>query len=107
MKKIKATEDAQEGAEHWEEEVRSLRMMNGLKQEHIVRFITAFRRHSSIGSDEHYLVFEWTDGGNLRSLWEATPSPHLTSLLVKEFIKQLLGLAHALEAAHYPNDTAS
>lgn len=81
--------------------------MNRLDQEHIVRFITAFRRRRQHGGDEHYLMFEWADGGNLRNLWKNMPSPTLTAPLVKDVIKQVLGLAKALDAAHNLNATGA
>jgi len=81
--------------------------MNKLDQEHIVRFITAFRRRRQHGEDEHYLMFEWADGGNLRNLWKNMPSPTLTAPLVKDVIKQVLGLAQALDAAHNLNVTGA
>lgn len=73
--------------------------MNDLNQEHIVRFITAFRRMKRTG-EEHYVMFEWANGGNLRNLWESTPSPTLTGNLVKLVVCQVYGLAAALSAAH-------
>jgi serine/threonine protein kinase len=83
-----------------------LKKMNALKQEHIVRFITAFRRHSE--EDEyHYLMFEWANGGNLRTLWESFARRNATPSLVKAVVQQFLGLAEALRAAHYlPNKSA-
>lgn len=107
VKEIQATEDAQEVAEHWEKEVGALRTMNELNQEHIVRFITAFRRRRERGGEEHYLMFEWADVGNLCDLWKKMPSPVLTARFVKEIIKQILGLAKALEAAHNLNPTGA
>ncbi|KAI4650401.1 hypothetical protein J4E93_002757 [Alternaria ventricosa] len=107
VKEIQATEDAQEVAEHWEKEVKALRTMNRLNQEHIVRFITAFRRRRQHGAEEHYLMFEWADGGNLRTLWKSMPSPTLTAPLVKDVVKQVLGLAKALDAAHNLNATGA
>ena len=74
-------------------------MMNDLYQKSIVRFITAFRRLCKDG-EEHYVMFEWADGGNLRDLWENMPSPILSGKLVKSVINELLGLATALAAAH-------
>ncbi|PSN64720.1 hypothetical protein BS50DRAFT_623219 [Corynespora cassiicola Philippines] len=108
VKEIQAKEDAQEEAGHWQKEVKALRMMNQLKQEHIVHFITSFRRkrnHERYERYEHYLMFEWADGGNLRSLWNADPFPVLSTTLVKETVKQLLGLSMALDAAHNLNKT--
>jgi serine/threonine protein kinase len=99
VKKIKAQSDSEEVAEHWEREVKALRMMNELNQRHIVRFITAFRRLKESG-EEHYVMFEWAAGGNLRHLWKTMPTPEFTGNMVKLVIIQLLGLSQALEAAH-------
>lgn len=103
VKEIKSTGNAQVVAEHWEQDVKALWSMNELKEEHILRFITAFRRRKRDGGEEHYLMFEWADGGNLRSLWRAMPILKLTATLVRDVVKQLHGLAKALEAAHNLN----
>jgi serine/threonine protein kinase len=100
-------EDAQWLAEHWEKEVKALRMMNNLNQEHIVHFVTAFRRRKTSGDAEHYLIFEWADGGNLHTLWNSIANPTLIVSLVKDTLKQILGLAKALEAAHNLNKTGA
>ncbi|OAL55166.1 hypothetical protein IQ07DRAFT_498642 [Pyrenochaeta sp. DS3sAY3a] len=105
VKEITERADSQEVAEHWEKEVKALQMMNELKQDHIVRFITAFRRLRRSGVEEHYVMFEWANGGNLRDLWERVPFPDLTGSLVKDAVKQILGLASALQAAHNLNNT--
>jgi len=86
-------------ATHWGKEVNALAKMNELKQDHIVRFITAFRRGSQ-HDPEHYLIFEWADGGNLRDLWKAK-RPVLKAPFIKAVIEQLLGLSKALCAAHF------
>ncbi|KAF2011920.1 hypothetical protein BU24DRAFT_266342 [Aaosphaeria arxii CBS 175.79] len=99
VKEIKAEEDAEEVAKHWADEVGALQMMNQLNHSHIVRFITAFRRNTR-GGQEHYLMFEWADHGNLRGLWKQDPSIKSTAQLVKDVIKQLWGLASALDRAH-------
>jgi serine/threonine protein kinase len=106
VKEIKDTEDAKDVEEHWGREVRALRTMNGLNQDHIVRFVTAFRRKSNFGN-EHYLIFEWADGGNLCDLWRRMPSPVPTAQVIKDIVKQILGLAKALEAAHNLNETGA
>ncbi|KAI4663972.1 uncharacterized protein J4E79_003472 [Alternaria viburni] len=100
VKEIQPSYDAQEIVEHWEREVKALRTLNELNHDHIVRFVTAFRRHREHGGPDHYLVFEWADGGNLRSMWKREHSPILTAALVKDAMFQILGLARALEAAH-------
>lgn len=96
--------DRQDLARHWVQEVKALAKMNTLdSSDHIVHFITAFRR-GDLETQEHYLIFEWADGGNLATLWESDPKPHLTALLVKAVIEQLLGLTQALCAAHFLKD---
>jgi serine/threonine protein kinase len=90
----------------WKREVDALAKMNELEQEHIVRFITAFQRGNP-GDLEHYVVFEWADGGNLRDLWDTDPRPELTASRMKWWIEQLHGLAQALTAAHYMANGAS
>ena len=71
--------------------------MRALHEKHIVNFITAFR----FGPDEHYLILEWADGGNLRTLWESFTQP-LTSDLVRDAFEQLRGLSRALSSVHNP-----
>ena len=76
-------------------------MMNTLDhKDHIVRFITAFRRGRP-EQPEHYIVTEWADGGNLRNLWDTIPNPPLTVSFVKAVVDQLLGISEAFCAAHY------
>lgn len=73
--------------------------------QHAVRFVTAFRRANEREDDwDHFLVLEWADNGNIRELWERESQPKLTASLVKEVITQLLGLAEALKAIHYPSN---
>lgn len=98
--KVENETDRKNVAIHWEKEVGALAKMNELNHKHIVRFITAFRRGSS-KDPEHYLMFEWADGGNLLDLWEKNPKPALEPPLIKAVIEQLLGLASALCSAHY------
>lgn len=75
-------------------------MLNKLNTDHIIRFITAFRRGNP-EQPEHYIVTEWADGGNLNDLWRSIPNPPLTSSFVKEVIDQLFGISEAFCAAHY------
>ncbi|OAL53853.1 hypothetical protein IQ07DRAFT_596836 [Pyrenochaeta sp. DS3sAY3a] len=101
VKKIKPQQDQEQVTMKWENEVKALRAMNDLKQVHIVRFVTAFRRLWN-DTEEHYVIFEWASGGNLRKMWKEKPSPKLTGTMIKHVIKQILGLATALTAAHNP-----
>ncbi|OBT63537.1 hypothetical protein VE03_07019 [Pseudogymnoascus sp. 23342-1-I1] len=104
--KPKTQEERQKVAQHWATEAKALAKMNALNQDHIVRFITAFCRLKK-NEREHYLVFEWADGGNLRDLWRSRPRLALTASLAKAVVKQLLGLTRALCAAHYLDETGS
>ncbi|KAI4622282.1 hypothetical protein J4E83_005024 [Alternaria metachromatica] len=84
-------------------EVDALAKMNQLGQKHIVRFITSFQRGTQEDL-EHYVLFEWADGGNLSDFWHQPQTPKRTASLVKWVIEQLCGLSRALRAAHYmPN----
>ncbi|KAJ8112922.1 hypothetical protein OPT61_g4827 [Boeremia exigua] len=98
VKESKRT-DSSEG-ERWEREVRVLQRLRNLRHPHIVRFITAFR-HGEIGLSNHYICFEWADGGTLADLWGADPQPELSARFTQAVIKQLNGLAQALYATHY------
>ena len=97
--KVDMEEDRHKVAEHWSSEVRTLLEMNKLKQDHIVQFITAFR-YGKLDDPDHFLVFEWADGGNLSDLWKEKPHPVRTSSLTKAVIRELLGLSKALNAVH-------
>lgn len=89
----------------WIKEVGALVRMNRLNQPHIVRFITAFQRGER-DDLEHYVVFEWADGGNLRDLW-SREVPELSAPRIRWMMQQLYGLAQALAAAHYLEDNRS
>ncbi|KAK0614520.1 hypothetical protein B0T14DRAFT_309967 [Immersiella caudata] len=97
----RSDEDRQKMVRCWEQEASVLQKMNALNQPHIVQFITAFRRGDK-GKEDYYLMFEWASGGNLRNLWRTFDRPYPTPALVKDSVRQLLGLATALCEAHYP-----
>ncbi|PVH79109.1 HET-domain-containing protein, partial [Cadophora sp. DSE1049] len=61
----------------------------------IIEFIAAVTK-----GDNRYLLFRWADGGNLQEFWQSNAKPQLTVALVRDVIKQLRGLAHALEKLH-------
>ncbi|KAF4456333.1 HET-domain-containing protein [Fusarium austroafricanum] len=89
----------------WEKEVGALWKMRKLKQKHIVRFITAFRRYDEKHPvhDKYYLILEWADGGNLINLWESKEfCQSLTGDLVKDALEQMRGLSEALNQVHNP-----
>ena len=86
----------------WEAEVGALYRIRTLGQPHIVRTIAAFKKGPR-GAEDHYLVFEWAEGGNLRDVWVAHPKPGLSAELVKDVIRQLRGLSDALCVLHANN----
>ncbi|KAK3901384.1 kinase-like domain-containing protein [Staphylotrichum tortipilum] len=85
----------------WEQEVSILQRINCLRQDHFVRFYTAFQ-HGCRASGDYYIMFEWADGGNLLNLWR-TDEP-LTPRLVEAVVTQLRELAEALCEVHYPGE---
>jgi len=97
--KLEGNQDRQIKITGWEKEVRASWKMRALREKHIVNFITAFR----FGPDEHYLILEWADGGNLRTLWKSFTQP-LTAELVRDAFEQLFGLSRALFKVHNPVD---
>ncbi|KAF5506317.1 Aurora/IPL1-related protein kinase 2 [Colletotrichum siamense] len=97
--------DRQKMVHSWEREADILQKMNQLNQPHIVRFLTAFRRGSP-GQEEHFLMMEWANGGNLRDFWRKFDRPTLTGDLTKATLRQILGLAEAISKAHYPVSTS-
>ncbi|KAF2998907.1 hypothetical protein E8E13_005602 [Curvularia kusanoi] len=96
--------DTQNLTARWDKEITALRAINDLGQDHIVRFITAFRRTSLYEAREHCIMLEWADGGNLGDLMRRIPHPDLSSSLLRDAVKQILGLATALSAVHNLSD---
>ncbi|RTE76399.1 hypothetical protein BHE90_009124 [Fusarium euwallaceae] len=82
----------------WKTETNTLRSLNSLGHEHIVRFLSAFR----IGQeDDGHFMFEWANGGNLPNLWYTFHRPELTSGLVKAAFRQMGGLADAIDSVYF------
>ncbi|KAK0112050.1 hypothetical protein ONS96_001310 [Cadophora gregata f. sp. sojae] len=83
----------------WKKEVNAHIDINkcngGLPHPNIIEFVVTITR----GGDR-YLLFRWADGGNLHEFWQADTNPHLSVTLVRDVVKQLRGLADALEKLH-------
>jgi serine/threonine protein kinase len=77
-----------------------LHSLNHLNDPHIVKFVAGLKRARSTGSHDHYLIFEWADGGNLRDRWQKHPEPQLTEELLKDTVRQFYGLSNALRKVH-------
>jgi len=82
----------------WEDTTAFLAEMNCLRQPHLVQFLTAFSQEHDKKPTNHYLLFEYATGGNLRDFWKTYQRPTLTSWLVKDVLLQLLGLTTAISA---------
>ncbi|KAK7734705.1 hypothetical protein SLS53_007810 [Cytospora paraplurivora] len=79
----------------WEAEAKALEDTSGLGHPHVVQvraIISKARRH--------YFMFQWADGGSLRDFYEKKPAPKLDAGLVRDVVRQILGLADALHALH-------
>lgn len=79
----------------WKAEAMALHEISKLNHYHIVPCIAAITRGS-----ERYFMFPWADGGNLRDLWANTPQPNLDPGFVEAIVRQLRGLADALNMLH-------
>ncbi|KAE8447646.1 hypothetical protein EG329_010617 [Mollisiaceae sp. DMI_Dod_QoI] len=49
---------------------------------------------------QRYLMFPWADGGNLRDFWIEHPTPKVSAEHVKDIVRQLQGMAEALNELH-------
>jgi serine/threonine protein kinase len=84
--------------EEWQREIKAHNDISSLHHPNIIESIVAIARDR-----KHYLMFRWSDGGNLREFWQSNKRPIPSPALVKDVIKQLRGLADGLEELHnYP-----
>ncbi|KAK3502515.1 hypothetical protein B0T13DRAFT_430379 [Neurospora crassa] len=81
--------------QQWTREVETHAEIQRTNHPHIIDFIAAIERGTA-----RYLLFSWADQGNLQSLWVKHKSPLLSSTLVEDVIRQLRGLADALDELH-------
>jgi serine/threonine protein kinase len=81
--------------EVWKKEVATLDELSGLTHDNLIQRIASITR-----GRQRLLMFLWADGGNLRDFWGNWPVPKITADLVRDIIKQLRGMAHALQALH-------
>jgi serine/threonine protein kinase len=83
----------------WNREVTALRNIIDLDHPNLIRWIAAVKK-----GPKYYLMFEWADGGNLRSFWEKTTHSGLgvdgTRDMVRQTLLQWKGLADCLSKLH-------
>lgn len=83
-------------------EVAALELVRSLHNDFLINFLTSYRRDGN-----HYLIFDWADGGDLANIWldtsplrrgEADQPSHRDSIVWA--VKQMAGLAKALYELH-------
>lgn len=76
-------------------EAEVLQMIRELRHPHLIRAIAYYTR-----GNQHFLVFPWAAGGNLRDLWQKDPPRKLDADFLAWAFTQLSGLASAMEKLH-------
>ncbi|KAK4164675.1 heterokaryon incompatibility protein-domain-containing protein [Cladorrhinum sp. PSN259] len=102
LKKLRhlASEPGYKVEEAWTHEVTALEKIRDLRHKNLIRPIAAVNRGS-----EYYIMFEWAEGGSLRTLWQSQGKEpkDLDADRVMIFIEEILGLAGALSTLHNTN----
>ena len=83
----------------WDNECKAHLDLDPLDRDHLVQAIAAYRQ-----GDDYRLLFEWADGGDLRSYWGQTKYTGLTPTMILEHLTELHGLTGALCKMHTPKD---
>ena len=86
----------------WRKEIKAHEELDRLNKDHIVQALAAFKH-----GEKYYIVFEWADGGDLRSYWRKNEPPRLTPHVILSFLEQLCGLLQALNTMHHPDRSGS
>ncbi|KAK6079401.1 serine/threonine protein kinase [Seiridium cupressi] len=89
--------------EAYKQEVKVLERFSGPNpgHDHLIRLRVAFQH-----AKNYYLLFDWAHG-NLVDLWEQTPDPTSSPVLVRWLIKQCLGIADGLRKIHHHGSWSS
>lgn len=98
--------------DEWEREAKALERMNG-KGDHIIQ---AYGAYQVIGESPeettYHFVLEWANGGNLKNFLSHNTNPLIEiqklsdrRLFIMDMLRQLLGLAGALEEMHSTTTT--
>jgi serine/threonine protein kinase len=81
--------------DEWISEANAQKTLDRLENAHITRGLAAYSQH-----EQYSIVFEWADGGSLRSFWKEHPKPKMSKKSIMELLRQLHGLADALASMH-------
>lgn len=99
---IKMIKQEHEATDMWVQvEVAALELVRSLHNDHLINFLTSYRRDGN-----HYLIFDWADGGDLAEFWlkmspfrgESGQPSHRESIIWA--VNQMAGLAEALYELH-------
>lgn len=99
---IKKITKQHEATDKWVQvEVAALELVRSLHHPHLINFLTSYRQ-----AGNHYLIFEWANGGDLSHFWRTTsPKPlgpedpsHRQTIIWA--INQMAGLAAGLHKLH-------
>ena len=91
----------------WRREAKAHKQLNQ-KRPHLIKAYAAYKRTGSKKKDtSYYIILEWANGGSLHSFWNQNPEAQVLHTKVEEsrqrvrdVLKQLVGLADALEGMH-------
>ncbi|KAF2127546.1 kinase-like protein [Dothidotthia symphoricarpi CBS 119687] len=97
IKEMRVTQDNDKGEteDAWDREARALVDINKLNHPHITKCIAAIRR-----GDSCYFMFPWADRDSLRDYWDGTATQGPRRETIYWAIRQLRGLADALDCLH-------
>ncbi|GAW25874.1 putative serine threonine protein kinase [Rosellinia necatrix] len=88
----------------WKREADALDQLSKLDHPNLIRRIAPFKWR-----EEHYIMFEWANGGTLREFWDNNRNAHfeLNGDRISQFLTQLCGLAEATCMLHNTNPHTS
>jgi serine/threonine protein kinase len=84
--------------ELFEQEKRNLDTIQEINHEHLVKHFATCRKGTN-----YYVIFPWASGGSLKDFWKRQDGQTRDATLKMWSLRQMLGLAMALEALHGVN----
>ncbi|RYC63132.1 hypothetical protein CHU98_g3090 [Xylaria longipes] len=94
MKKMISDSD-----QEYDQEREALQRIQRLQHPHLIEMIASFRR----GRD-HFFLFPWANGGDLRDWWERNSNLERTPAMVRWVLEQMKGIASAVKELHFPSE---
>ncbi|CZR49170.1 uncharacterized protein FPRO_12603 [Fusarium proliferatum ET1] len=84
--------------EAFKKEKENLELIQSLKHEHLITLIATCQKGPVC-----YFIFPWADGGDLRDFWKGNDSQKRSQELILWSLRQMLGIASAINALHGKN----